>query len=32
MTSNKKYLEYVLDQLLELEDITYKSMMRDYIS
>lgn len=31
MTSSKDYLEYVLDQLSELEDISYRAMMGEYI-
>ena len=31
MASSKEYLEYVLDQLSELDDITYKAMMGEYI-
>lgn len=31
MGSNKEYLEYVLDQLSDLEDITYRAMMGEYI-
>ena len=31
MTSSKEYLEYVLEQLSDLEDITYRSMMGEYI-
>lgn len=31
MASTKEYLNYVLEQLSELEDITYRAMMREYI-
>ena len=31
MASSKEYLEYVLDQLSELDEITYKAMMGEYI-
>ena len=31
MSSDKNYLEYVLEQLSELEDISYRSMMGEYI-
>ena len=31
MGSKKEYLEYVLDQLSDLEDITYRAMMGEYI-
>ncbi len=31
MASSKDYLEYVLDQLSSLDDITYRAMMGDYI-
>lgn len=31
MASNKAYLDFVLEQLSELEDITYKAMMGEYI-
>lgn len=31
MASSKKYLEFVLEQLSELEDITNKAMMGEYI-
>lgn len=31
MASTKKYLEYILEQLSELEEITYRSMMGEYI-
>ena len=31
MASNKEYLEFVLEQLSELEDITYRPMMGEYI-
>lgn len=31
MSSKKEYLEYVLDQLSDLEDITYRAMMGEYI-
>lgn len=31
MASSKEYLEYVLDQLSSLDDITYKAMMGEYI-
>ena len=31
MASTKEYLTYVLEQLRELDEITYKSMMGEYI-
>ena len=31
MASSKDYLEFVLEQLSELNDITYKAMMGEYI-
>ena len=31
MGSRKEYLEYVLDHLSELDDITYRAMMGEYI-
>ena len=31
MASSKGYLEYVLDQLSSLDDITYRAMMDEYI-
>ncbi len=31
MASSKEYLDYVLDQLCELEEITYRAMMGEYI-
>ena len=31
MASSKEYLEYILDQLSGLDDISYRSMMREYI-
>ena len=31
MASSKEYLEYVLDQLSSLDDITYRAMMGEYI-
>ena len=31
MASSKEYLEYVLEQLSELDDITYRAMMAEYI-
>lgn len=31
MASNKAYLEFILDQLSGLEDISYKAMMGEYI-
>ncbi len=31
MTSSKDYLEYVLEQLSDLDDITYRAMMGEYI-
>ena len=31
MTSSKEYLRYILDQLSELTDITYRAMMGEYI-
>ena len=31
MTSSKNYLEYILEQLSELDDISYRAMMGEYI-
>ena len=31
MASSKEYLEFVLDQLSELDEISYKAMMGEYI-
>ena len=31
MASSKEYLEYILEQLSELEDITHRAMMGEYI-
>ena len=31
MSSSKDYLDFILDQLSELEDITYRPMMGEYI-
>ena len=31
MASSKKYLDFVLSQLSELDDVSYRSMMREYI-
>lgn len=31
MVSNKEYLEFILEQLSELEEITYRAMMGEYI-
>lgn len=31
MTSSKEYLEYILEQLSLLDDITYRAMMGEYI-
>lgn len=31
MASSKKYLDYILEQLSELEEIEYKAMMGEYI-
>ena len=31
MASSKEYLDFILEQLSDLEDITYKSMMGEYI-
>ena len=31
MASSKDYLEYILEQLSGLEDISYRAMMREYI-
>lgn len=31
MASSKEYLHFILDQLSDLEDITYITMMREYI-
>ncbi len=31
MASTKEYLEYILEQLSDLEDISYRSMMGEYI-
>ena len=31
MPSSKSFLQYVLEQLSALEDITYRAMMKEYI-
>lgn len=31
MTSTKQYLEYILEQLSDLDEITYRAMMGEYI-
>ena len=31
MASSKEYLEFILGQLSELEEITYRAMMVDYL-
>lgn len=31
MASSKEYLEFILEQLSELEEITYRAMMGEYI-
>ena len=31
MASSKEYLDYILEQLSGLEDITYRAMMGEYI-
>lgn len=31
MASSKEYLEYILEQLSDIEDITYRAMMGEYI-
>lgn len=31
MTSSKQYLEYVLEQLSEVDEVTYRAMMGEYI-
>ena len=31
MASSKEYLDFILEQLSELEEITYRSMMGEYI-
>ncbi len=31
MASSKSYLDFILDQLSELDDITYRAMMGEYI-
>ncbi len=31
MASNKKYLDFILEQLSELDEITYRAMMGEYI-
>ena len=31
MASTKEYLQYILDQLSDLEDITYRAMMGEFI-
>ncbi|MBR5940227.1 MAG: TfoX/Sxy family protein [Neisseriaceae bacterium] len=31
MASNKKYLEFILEQLSELYDVSYRAMMGEYI-
>ena len=31
MASNKSYLDFILEQLSELEDVSYRAMMGEYI-
>ncbi len=31
MASSKEYLDYILEQLSELDDVTYRAMMGEYI-
>ena len=31
MASHKEYLNFILEQISELEEITYRAMMREYI-
>jgi TfoX/Sxy family transcriptional regulator of competence genes len=31
MPSSKEYLEYIMDQLADLDDVSYRSMMGEYI-
>lgn len=31
MASRKEYLDFILEQISELEEITYRAMMREYI-
>ena len=31
MASSKEYLDFILDQLSELEDVSHRAMMREYI-
>ena len=31
MASSKEYLQFILEQLSELEDVTYRAMMGEYI-
>ena len=31
MVSSKEYLDFILDQLSELEEISYRAMMGEYI-
>ncbi len=31
MASSKEYLDFILEQLSELEDVSYRSMMGEYI-
>lgn len=31
MATNKNYLDFILDQLSELEDVSYRAMMGEYI-
>jgi TfoX/Sxy family transcriptional regulator of competence genes len=31
MASSKDYLDYILEQLSELEDVSYRAMMGEYI-
>lgn len=31
MSSSKEYLEYIVEQLLDLDDISYRAMMGEYI-
>ena len=31
MTSSKEYLEYIMEQLSDLDDVSYRAMMGEYI-
>ena len=31
MASSKEYLQFILDQLLDLEEINFRAMMKEYI-